>query len=161
MATRNAFRDEIRGRDPVLTVYQRGGRVFCERCRLADRPLARLRGLLGRRSLGFDQGLLLFPAGAIHTAFMRFPIDAVFLDQECFVLHIAHDLASWRAAAKLGARAVLEIPAGTARLRGLELDERLLFVSRDDAVVRERKPILPPRNISEAELVGFAGPQGR
>jgi uncharacterized membrane protein (UPF0127 family) len=92
---------------------------------------------------------------------MRFPIDAVFLDQECFVLHIAHDLASWRAAAKLGARAVLEIPAGTARLRGLELDERLLFVSRDDAVVRERKPILPPRNISEAELVGFAGPQGR
>jgi uncharacterized membrane protein (UPF0127 family) len=120
-----------------------------------------MRGLLGRRSLSFDQGLLLSPARAIHTAFMRFPIDAVFLDRDRFVLHIAHDLDRWRVASGHGAKAVLELPAGTARLRGLELGDRLLFVSRDDAVARESEPVLPPRNISETELAGFVDPQGR
>ena len=120
-----------------------------------------MRGLLGRRSLADGEGLLLLPAGAIHTAFMRFAIDAVFIDREGVVVHIAHDLQPWRTAAKRGSRAVIELPAGSARERGLEAGEKLVFVSPGEATDAGGRNGLPPRNESEAELAGFAGLHGR
>ena len=47
--------------------------------RVADSPWTRLRGLIGRARLQPGDGLMLRPASSIHTSFMRFPIDAVFL----------------------------------------------------------------------------------
>jgi uncharacterized protein len=95
------------------------GTVVCERCLLAETPLARLRGLLGRNGLPPGEGLLLKPAGSIHTAFMRFAIDAVFLDRGNTVVKVASALRPWRTAACRGARSVLELPAGEASRRGL------------------------------------------
>ena len=76
---------------------------------LADRMLPRMRGLLGRRGLPAGEGLLLRPAPSIHTAFMRFPIDALFLDRELRVLDIRASLPPWRVASERRARAVLEL----------------------------------------------------
>ena len=93
------------------------GKIVCERCTLARDPLRRMKGLLARRNLPHGEGLLLQPAGSIHTFFMRFPIDAVFLDGERRVLKVAPELRPWRTAAAKRARAVLELGAGeTARL---------------------------------------------
>lgn len=89
------------------------GAVLCTRCVVADTPLRRLRGLLGRRALASGEGLLLRPACSIHTAGMRFAIDAVFLDGEHRVLRVAEDMRPWRLASCRGARSVLELPAGT------------------------------------------------
>jgi uncharacterized protein len=104
---------------PQIALASDDGNVVCERCLLAETPLARLRGLLGRSDLPPGEGLLLRPAGSIHTAFMRFPIDAVFLDRSDRVLKVAHELAPWRMAGCRGARAVLELAAGEATRRGL------------------------------------------
>ncbi|MGZ4257858.1 MAG: DUF192 domain-containing protein, partial [Gaiellaceae bacterium] len=104
---------------PQIALASDDGNVVCERCLLAETPLARLRGLLGRSDLPAGEGLLLRPAGSIHTAFMRFPIDAVFLDRADRVLKVAHELPPWRMAGSRGARAVLELPAGEAAKRGL------------------------------------------
>lgn len=101
------------------------GRVACERCLVAETPLTRLRGLLGRRPLGEGQGLLLRPAGAIHTWFMRGPIDAVFLDRSLVVVGVATNLRPWRVAARRGSRAVLELAAGESRRRAIEPGSRL------------------------------------
>jgi uncharacterized protein len=103
-----------------------GGRVVCERCVLADTALARVRGLLGRGSLPAGEGILLRPASSVHTAFMRFAIDVVFLDRDLRVLKIASHLRPWRTAARRKAHAVLELPAGEAARRGLELGDRLV-----------------------------------
>jgi uncharacterized protein len=105
------------------------GTVVCERCLLAETPLARLRGLLGRSSLASGEGLLLRPAGSIHTAFMRFAIDAVFLDRADRVVKVAEALRPWRAAACRGARSVLELPAGEAARRGIRPGVSLTRVS--------------------------------
>jgi uncharacterized membrane protein (UPF0127 family) len=102
------------------------GRIVCERCVLADTALARMRGLLGRKSLPSGEGILLRPASSVHTAFMRFAIDAVFLDRELRVLKVASDLGPWRTAARRKAHAVLELPAGEAERRGLEPGDRLV-----------------------------------
>jgi uncharacterized membrane protein (UPF0127 family) len=101
------------------TVVRADGGVVCERCTLADSPFARMRGLLGRRDLGSDEGILLRPAGSIHTFFMRFSIDAVFLDRDLRVVRVAERMPPWRTAAARGARAVLELRAGEAERRGL------------------------------------------
>jgi uncharacterized membrane protein (UPF0127 family) len=85
-----------------------------------------MRGLLGRKSLPSGHGILLRPASSVHTAFMRFAIDAVFLDRELRVLKVATELGPWRTAARRKAHAVLELPAGEAERRGLEPGQRLL-----------------------------------
>jgi hypothetical protein len=99
--------------------------TVCERAVLADRPLSRMRGLLGRRELPPGEGLLLTPAPSIHTAFMRFEIDALFLDRDLQVLRIVQRLAPWRAAFQRRARSVLELSAGEAARRGVEVGDRL------------------------------------
>jgi uncharacterized protein len=108
-----------------LTLTRVDGTVVCERCSLADSPVTRMRGLLGRDGLEQGEGLLLRPASSIHTFFMRFPIDAVFLDRELAVLGIEDSIDPWRAAARKGAKAVLELPAGECSRRGLAVGDRL------------------------------------
>jgi uncharacterized membrane protein (UPF0127 family) len=98
---------------PLVTV-RADGRVVCERCLVAKTPWARMRGLLGRSDLPRGEGILLRPAGSIHTFFMRFPIDAVFLDNAGKVVGIERELRPWRTARHRGAKAVLELAAGAA-----------------------------------------------
>lgn len=98
---------------------------MCERCALAATPVARLKGLLGRTGLEPDEGLLLKPAPAIHTFFMRFTIDAVFVDREMRVVGVAPRLRPWRWARRKHARAVLELAAGESDRRGVRVGERL------------------------------------
>jgi hypothetical protein len=101
------------------------GHVVCERCVVARDPFTRLKGLLGRRELPSEEGLLLQPTAAIHTWFMRFPIDAVFLNRSLTVLEVVPDLGRWRMAAHRGARAVLELRAGECERRGIRPGDRL------------------------------------
>ena len=102
-----------------------GGDVVCERCSVADNPLTRMRGLLGRRSLEPGEGLLLRPAGSIHMFFMRFPIDAVFLSPDGEVLKVSANVRPWRTAGARGAKAVIELRAGEADRRGIRAGGRL------------------------------------
>jgi uncharacterized membrane protein (UPF0127 family) len=99
--------------------------VVCERCVVAADPWRRLKGLLGRREISPDEGLLLQPAAAIHTCFMRFPIDAVFLDRNLTVLSVVPALGRWRTARRRGARAVLELRSGECERREIKPGDRL------------------------------------
>ena len=104
---------------PIATIATEAGKPVCEACVLATSPFPRMRGLLGRRNLASEEGILLRPAGSVHTFFMRFPIDVVFLDRELHVLRVAADVKPWRAVAQRGARAVLELRSGEAKRRGV------------------------------------------
>ena len=102
-----------------------GGEVVCARCEIADTPLTRMRGLLGRSGLGPEEGMLFRPAGSIHMMFMRFPIDAVFCDRDLVVLGVERDLKPWKTARRKGAKVVIELPVGGAD--ALELGDRLFL----------------------------------
>jgi uncharacterized membrane protein (UPF0127 family) len=101
------------------------GGVVCERCLVADSPWPRMRGLLGRRGLESGEGLLLRPTGSVHTFFMRFPIDVVFLSRDGEVLKVARAVPPWRTAAARGAKAVLELGANEAERREIRVGSRL------------------------------------
>jgi len=86
---------------------------------VADSIRTRAKGLLGRSGLGPDEALLLRPASSVHTAFMRFPIDVVFLDRDLNVLEVVEAVPPWRVKARRGARAVLELAADEAARQGI------------------------------------------
>ena len=109
----------------VVVVRGDGGRIVCQRCEVANTVLARARGLLGRKNLPSGTGLLIRPAFSIHTLFMRFPIDAVFLDRSGSIVDVVRRLKPWRAATRLRARAVLELRSGEADKVTLRIGERL------------------------------------
>jgi len=84
---------------------------------------ARARGLLGRKALPAGEGMLFPRTRAVHTHFMRFPIDVVFVDRDGVVVRVVAALAPWRAASCRRADAVLELASGEcARLRVREGD---------------------------------------
>jgi uncharacterized protein len=120
----------------TLTLRREDGRIVCERCVVADRAHRRMRGLLGRRRLNPGQGMVLRPAFAIHTHFMRFPIDVVFLDSDQVVIAIERNLKPWRTASCRGAREVVELAAGECDRRGLEVGDRVAWASRSASDVR-------------------------
>jgi uncharacterized protein len=118
----------MRPSEPKMIVNLTRESVVCERAAIADRAVSRMRGLLGRRSLPTGEGLLLRPAPSIHTAFMRFPIDVVFLDADLQVLRLVARLKPWRTASVRGAKAVLELSAGEGVRRAIGLMDLLAVV---------------------------------
>jgi uncharacterized membrane protein (UPF0127 family) len=105
------------------------GQVVCERCEIADGLFSRGRGLLGRGQLLRGQGMLIRPTWSVHTAFMRFAIDVVFLDAELTVLKVARRLRPWRAAARRRAHSALELPAGECERLRIDVGDRLAWGS--------------------------------
>jgi uncharacterized membrane protein (UPF0127 family) len=93
-----------RTRQPVATSVE-----------IAATRRSRRRGLLGRDRLAEATAMLLAPCTAVHTAGMRFAIDVVFVDRQGFAVKIVRDLQPWRIALASGARAVIEMPAGSLR----------------------------------------------
>jgi uncharacterized protein len=115
-----------------LKVKGPGGELVCQHCAVADRPFSRLRGLMGRRELAPGEGLMLRPTPSIHTWFMRFPIDAVFLDADLRVLDVKPHLRPWRFAGRRHTRAVLELPGGEAQRLRLRAGAVLELAPRED-----------------------------
>ena len=91
---------------------------------LAVTRRARRRGLFGRDGLEDSAAIILAPCTAVHTAFMRFAIDVLFLDRDGCAVKIVSDVSPWRIALAARAYAVVEMAAGTVRRRGVQLGDR-------------------------------------
>ena len=109
--------------DHVDLARSDGGSVC--RADIASSFVARFRGLMLTASLAPGTGLLFPRTSSVHTHFMRYPIDVVFLDRERRVVSIRHRLRPWRFASARGAASVLELPAGTCARVGLTVGETL------------------------------------
>lgn len=91
---------------------------------------ARGKGLLGRSSLGPEQALWIRRCNSIHTFFMKFPIDCVFLDKNLRVKAIHHEIKAFRMVWPVwGASSVIEFPAGRAKELGIRIGEELYVVT--------------------------------
>ena len=137
----------------ALTLRREDGRIVSETVHVADTIGRRMRGLLGRKSLPSGEGILLRPAWSIHTAFMRFPIDVVFIDPEQVVIRIEHSLRPFKTASCRGAREVVELTAGECERRGLEVGDRVAWASRssDDPPLAAGGRL--PRHETKADVI--------
>lgn len=118
----------------VVTIVNRtrGDAVVCARAEVADNPWRRLRGLLGRGELPAGEGMLFRGEASIHSAFMRFRFDAVFMDREMRVVGLAADIPPWRTRGARGARNVLELAAGEISRTGLAIGDQLAEIDGRD-----------------------------
>ncbi|HYM14619.1 MAG TPA: DUF192 domain-containing protein [Dehalococcoidia bacterium] len=104
------------------------GTVLAVRARLASSFVSRLFGLMGRRRVEEGGGLLLTRSASIHSFFMRFRFDAVFLARDDTVVKVVPAMRQWWVAfGGRGARDVLELPAGLAAATGTQPGDQLVF----------------------------------
>jgi uncharacterized membrane protein (UPF0127 family) len=99
------------------------------RCgRVADNAWTRLVGLLGSAGLADGEGLLIAPCSSIHMFFMRFSIDAVYLNRDLEVVGLDADLKPWRIGRFYrGAHYVLELPVGAIVASATEVGDRVVI----------------------------------
>jgi uncharacterized protein len=99
--------------------------VVAEAAELADTSAKRRTGLLKHTGLKPGEGLWIVPCESVHTFFMKFPIDLVYLDKKRKVRKVRHAVPAWRLSACLAAHSVLELPAGTVERTGTAVGDEL------------------------------------
>ena len=92
---------------------------------VADTSAKRRVGLLKHESLAAGTGLWIVPCESVHTFFMKFAIDLVYLDRKKKVKKVRHAVPAWRMSACLTAHSILELPAGTAAETGTQAGDQL------------------------------------
>ena len=98
--------------------------TLADRTRVANTMASRMVGLLRTKSLANGEGLWIEPCNQIHTWFMRFTIDALFLDKEGKVVKAVERMKPWKLTGiAFGARGVLELPAGTIAATGTKVGD--------------------------------------
>jgi uncharacterized membrane protein (UPF0127 family) len=113
------------GRGSYVLVDGETGRSLVPQIELAVDRASRKRGLLGRDGLALGDGLVIAPTNAVHTFFMRFPIDIVFVAKDGRVLKVSRAVPAWRMAAAWRAYAVVELAAGGAEFCQLTVGRRV------------------------------------
>ncbi len=104
------------------------GVVVAEDCALANTMLSRVIGLLKHKLLLREEALWIIPCNSIHTFFMRFTIDAIFLDRNFKIISIYKEMKPWRMSCLyFSAYSVLELAGGVADDLQLEVGQSLLF----------------------------------
>jgi uncharacterized protein len=89
------------------------GASVADQAEVADNVFTRLRGLLGRKGLPAGGGMVIRPTNQIHTFFMQFPIDVLFLDKNDVVLLALPDMRRGRISPFVRhGKTVIELPVG-------------------------------------------------
>jgi uncharacterized membrane protein (UPF0127 family) len=119
------------GKDGTMTsvVNCRNGRVFLSHLREAQGHWQKFAGLMFAPALGEGEGVMFRPARGIHTHFMRFAIDLVYLDEAHRVHAIREAMPPWRFDLRT-ATAVIEASAGTAKAADLRIGDELRIMTQ-------------------------------
>ena len=111
------------GRTNLVLVHRQTSQTISSLVEVAATRRTRRRGLLGRKTMDASEALIIAPCFAIHTAFMQFAIDVVFIDSRGRVLKIVRELPPWRMAIAPRAHAVIELAAGALKSRDLKVGD--------------------------------------
>ena len=102
--------------------------VLTDNALVADSPFKRVRGLLGTKVFNYGKALVLDPCNSVHTFFMRYPIDILFVDKDNKIIEAISALPPFRATKiYFKAQLVVELPAGTIKNSLTNLGDRLSF----------------------------------
>jgi len=95
--------------------------LIAEEVIIADTPFTRMKGLLGRKDFKQKEALIIKPCNSIHTFFMHFAIDVMFVDARNRIVKIIPDFPPFRISGiYLKANFAVELPAGTLSLSSTE-----------------------------------------
>src|SRR3954467_8326862 len=104
------------------------GTTLGDEITVADTPATRKTGLLKHKSLDRGQGLWIRPCESIHTFFMKFAIDVVYIDRKMRVKKVVSAIPAWRMSACLTAHSVIELPVGVIQESGTAKGDELAAI---------------------------------
>jgi uncharacterized protein len=122
---------------PLQVTNVTRGTVLATRLETAHTGPTRRKGLLGRDGLAAGEGLWISPCESVHTFFMRFPIDLVYLDRERRIKKTRSAVGPWRLSVCFSAHSILELPAGTIRETQTERGDALEIAAAEVQVLSE------------------------
>lgn len=114
----------------ILVRNQTRNTVLADSADVADSSAKRRTGLLKHDSLAPGDGLWIVPCESVHSFFMKFPIDLVYLDRKHKVRKIRHRMRPWRLSVCLSAHSILELPAGILEATGTQSGDQLQIEKR-------------------------------
>lgn len=123
----------------MLLFNESRGLALAGTVNVADTFWRRLIGLTGKKRLGVREALIITPCNAVHTHFMRFPIDVAFVDKEWRVVETVSSLRPWRhASGGRDAWAAIELPAGLLVETRTQVGDRLTLKGEEWDVRSDR-----------------------
>lgn len=114
---------------PLQALNLTRGTVLATRLEIAGTGNSRRKGLLGRDTLPRGEGLWIVPCESVHTFFMRFAIDLVYLDRNRRVRKVRSEVGPWRVSACFTAHSVLELAPGAIRATRTERGDTVEFAA--------------------------------
>ncbi len=109
-----------------MVIKRDDGTIVVQQLKIADNFFSRFMGLMGTKELREGEGLLIMPCNGIHMFWMRYSIDAVFLNQNYEIVHLERGIRPWKVSPIIkNARMVLEVPENTIDIKGLSLGDKL------------------------------------
>ena len=94
---------------------------------VANTSAKRRTGLLKHTGLKRGEGLWINPCESVHTFFMKFPIDLVYIDKQKRVKKVRDAVPAWRMSACFSAKSIIELPAGVVKETGTAPGDQLEF----------------------------------
>lgn len=110
-------------------INKKNGKSLADNLEIANNPFTRLKGLLGRNALNEGEGLHIIPCNSIHSFFMKFRFDAIFLNKKNEVVYLIQNMPAWRVSEIcFSGYSVVELSAGVIKETETTIDDVLEFL---------------------------------
>jgi len=111
-------------------INNKNGAIICENLKTADNSFSRMKGLLGRTGLNKGEGLHITPCNSIHSFFMKFKFDAIFINKKNEIVYLTENMPAWRfSEICFSAHSVIELPAGIIKETETTVGDILEFIN--------------------------------
>jgi hypothetical protein len=110
-------------------INKKNRKILAEKLEIANTPFRRMKGLLGRKTISRDEGLHIIPCNSIHSFFMKFKFDALFLNKKNEVVFLIEDMPAWQVSRIcFSAYSVVELPSGVIKETETNVGDALEFI---------------------------------
>lgn len=112
------------------------GKIIVEKFHIAQTFWQRLFGLITYKTLPDNEGMILINSNGIHTLFMRFPIDVLYVNEYYQIIEVYRDVKPWKLLPiRKKAKYVIEIPAGTIANSRTKKGHRVIIRDNDKVII--------------------------
>ena len=109
-------------------INKNNGKILADNLKIADNFFKRLQGLLGKNSFNEGDGLHIIPCTSIHSFFMKFRFDAIFLNKNNEIVYLIQNMPAWRVSKIcFSGYSVVELPSGVIKETEISIGDVLEF----------------------------------
>lgn len=111
-------------------INKKNEKILADNIKIANNPFSRMKGLLGKQKLNSGEGLHIMPCNSIHSCFMKFRFDAIFLNKKNEVVAFIENMPAWKfSKIYFSAYSVVELSSGIIKETETNIGDVLEFLN--------------------------------